>query len=80
MPELFDDKGASCVLVHNKKGEELWNAISDKFDVRQSSMQDVFARNHRRPSPYHSIRDEIFDLMDEKPINSLLREYNDLKN
>lgn len=80
MPELFDDKGASCVLMHNKKGEELWKAISDKFDVRQSSMQDVFAKNHRCPSPYHSIRDEIFDLMDEKPINSLLREYNDLKN
>lgn len=81
IPELFDDKGASCVLVQTEKGRELWNQIADRFRSQESTMKAVFARNHDKPSPRHSIRDEIFDQIDTtSSINSLLEEYNDLKN
>lgn len=80
IPELFDEKGASCVLIHNEKGQELWDQISGRFQVRESSMGDVFAGNHSKPAPYHSIREEIFEQLDEEPINLLLKEYNDLRN
>ncbi len=81
IPELFDDKGASCVLVNSEKGEYLWQQVSDRFESRESTLKTVFARNHSKPSPRHSIRDEIFDQLDDAAsIDLLLEEYNDLKN
>ena len=80
IPEMFDDKGASCVLIQSEKGKALWEQIAGQFEIRESTLEDVFRANHKKPSPRHSIRDEIFEQLDETAsIDQLLEEYNDLK-
>lgn len=79
IPEMFDDKGVSCVLANTDQGRKLWEAVAGKFQVQESTLKAAFRKNHVRPAAYHQARTEIFEQLDEEPIDELLEEYNDLK-
>jgi coenzyme F420-reducing hydrogenase beta subunit len=71
-PELFDNKGVSLILVNNKKGEELWNRVSSQFILKENSIDEVFYKNHRKPSQDKKQRTTFFFKLDQEPIEDLL--------
>lgn len=79
IPEMFDDKGASLVLLNNAHGETYWNAVKTQFSTKESNVKDAFKKNHSKPSPYKTEREEIFGRFEEEDIDMLLEEFNDLK-
>ncbi|SFR56860.1 Coenzyme F420 hydrogenase/dehydrogenase, beta subunit C-terminal domain [Anaeromicropila populeti] len=78
-PELFDNKGVSCVFINNKRGLEIWNRIKQHYEYKESTLDLAYMKNHKKPSPYRSEREEIFGRFDNEPIDILLEEFNDLK-
>jgi len=44
-PQINDNKGLSSVVVHSKKGLELWNTISDRFDSIKVSLDEIAKNN-----------------------------------
>ena len=45
MPELFDDKGTSLVLVHSEKGRHLLKSVQDKMIMRETDLTVAIAHN-----------------------------------
>lgn len=79
IPEMFDDKGVSVVLLNTPRGEVFWNDVQEEFVVTPSNVADAFKKNRSRPSPYQVERDRLFERIDDENIDTLLEEYNDLK-
>lgn len=77
--ELFDDKGASVVLVNTQKGAKYWSEISGDFNFKEKSLAEAFKHNHKKPMPLKPERDAIFARFREEPIDGLLLAFNDLK-
>lgn len=79
-PDMYDNKGASMVLVNNERGLELWDMIKDQYNWTESSVKNVFKKNHSKPIAYKIDQDEFFERMNQgEPIDQLLEEFNDLK-
>ncbi|SES80168.1 Coenzyme F420 hydrogenase/dehydrogenase, beta subunit C-terminal domain [[Clostridium] polysaccharolyticum] len=79
-PEMYDNQGASFVLINNKRGQELWDMAKDEFIWIDSSVEKIFKKNHREPISYKMDSDEFFHRMEKgEDINQLLEEFNDLK-
>lgn len=78
-PSMYDNKGASLLMVNTEKGERLWNGIKDNFTYKKSNIKDAFHKNHKKPNPYKTERMEFFSRLDKEPIEQLLESYNDLK-
>lgn len=79
IPDLFDDKGASLILLNNTRGEAYWNEIKDQFASKASTVKDGFKKNHSKPAPYKEERKAIYGRVDKENIDTLLEEFNDLK-
>ncbi len=45
VPEINDNKGLSSVIVHSKKGQDIWEKLSTKFDCREISIDDIATGN-----------------------------------
>lgn len=78
-PSMYDNKGASLLLVNNEKGEAFWNGIKNSFDFKESNIKDAFRKNHKKPNPYKTERMQFFDRLDKEPVQELLESCNDLK-
>lgn len=79
-PDMYDNQGASFVLINNQHGMELWDKVKDDFEWIDSSVDKVFKKNHKEPISYKIDRDEFFHRLEKgEPINTLLEEFNDLK-
>ena len=77
---MYDNQGASFVLINNERGAELWDMVKDDFEWIESSVDKVFKKNHKEPISYKIDRDEFFHRMENgENINQLLEEFNDLK-
>ncbi|MDD5937261.1 MAG: Coenzyme F420 hydrogenase/dehydrogenase, beta subunit C-terminal domain [Clostridiales bacterium] len=79
-PEMFDDKGASVLLLNTEKGSEIWSKIENGFQVKEKTLSEGFKYNHRRPIRLKPERDEFFRRFREEPINERLYDYNDIIN
>lgn len=44
-PEINDNKGLSSVIVHSKKGLDLWNELKNKIDCVKESIDDIAVGN-----------------------------------
>ena len=78
-PDMFDDKGVSLLTINNEKGSKIWDNVKENFICKVSDMTSAFTKNHIAASPFRLERLEIFDKLDQKPIDDLLLEYNDIK-
>lgn len=78
-PDMFDDKGVSLLTINNEKGSKVWDNVKDRFAYKDSDITSAFTKNHIAASPFRLERLEIFDKLDETPIDELLLGYNDLK-
>lgn len=45
VPDINDNKGLSSVIVHSKKGQNLWNQIKTAFDSREISIAEIAKGN-----------------------------------
>lgn len=66
MPEMFDDKGTSLVVVNTKKAEDIFTSISDKVKVMEVKIEDAVRYN---PSMYKSVvrhpkREKFLEMID----------------
>ena len=79
-PEMFDNQGVSFVLINNEHGMELWDMVKEDYNWIESSVDQVFKKNHSEPISYKIDRDEFFHRFEKgEPINDLLEAFNDLK-
>lgn len=45
LPEMYDGKGTSLVLVNTEKGAKLWNELSDKLRISEVDVRAALAHN-----------------------------------
>ena len=77
LPEFDDDKGLSLVFIHDSKGKNLIESLSDKVDLRVVDDEEVILYN---PSMIKSVnkpdkRDEFMKHIDDMGINQLYKHY-----
>ena len=67
-PSMDQDRGTSLVMINSDKGQQLFDAIKDKIEWRQFTMDDARSGN---PAMYESLesvkpnRDEFFNDLDK---------------
>ena len=49
-PEFYDDKGISLLFANNKKGEQVWHAIKEKFEYIESDTKRCVQPNLQHPA------------------------------
>ena len=68
-PELKDQQGVSLVLVHTKKGAELFAKASERLTVGQTDLHRATTMNHATTHsvPWHPHRDDFFASRQTEP-------------
>jgi coenzyme F420-reducing hydrogenase beta subunit len=76
-PEMYDQNGVSAVLIHSKKGEELFNKIKDDAFYKMVEYENVISNN----SAYYSSvkanknREKFFRDLDKYYMETLCEKY-----
>ena len=67
--EINDNKGLSSVIVHSKKGLELWEKLAEKIDYREISIEDIAAGNSNliQNKPQTGDRQLFYKLLESNP-------------
>lgn len=60
MPDFYDNKGASMVIVNTSKGENVFEEIKDNLEYRESNIKDAFYDNHKKPSKRNPAREQFW--------------------
>ena len=60
MPDFVDEMGTSLVLIHTERGKELFDAIKDKLDYRESNTTDCWQLNLQEPTKPSGIREKFW--------------------
>ena len=78
-PDFYDDKGVSAVIIHSKKGDELFKHLQDVSYI-ESSIEKIRKKqpNLEKPSPIMEDRDKFWNLYYKKGFKSVCRKYADL--
>ena len=61
MPDFYDNKGTSMVVVNTKKGLDKFEEIKTSFDYRESNVVDAFKNNHKKPSRRNAKREQFWN-------------------
>lgn len=66
-PDFDDNRGVSLLLVHSRKGQDLWTAVKEDFDCIPVSLEDAFRQNPSamNSSPAHGKREVFFARLDK---------------
>lgn len=69
VPSIDDNKGLSSVIVHSTKGQRLWNALSDKIESIEISIDDIAAGNLNliQNKPQTGDRKLFYEMLDNNP-------------
>ncbi|MDD5936253.1 MAG: Coenzyme F420 hydrogenase/dehydrogenase, beta subunit C-terminal domain [Clostridiales bacterium] len=78
--EMFDNNGASLILVNTQKGAMMLDTIKQQLRIKPMRMSQAFKYNYKRPMEMTNERAKIFERIDIESIDNLLETYNDLKN
>lgn len=76
---MFDNNGASLVLVNTNKGAMMLDIIKNQLRIKPMTMGQAFKYNYKRPMKLTNERGKIFERLDIESIDNLLEAYNDLK-
>ena len=60
MPDFVDEMGTSLVLIHTERGKELFDAIKEKLDYRESNTTDCWQLNLQEPTKPSGIRGKFW--------------------
>ena len=78
-PNFFDEKGVSAIIVHNKKGDNLFKKLED-IEYIESTVEKVSKKqgNLNNPSPVREDRTDFWKLYNEKGFKAICKKYADL--
>lgn len=76
MPEMFDDKGMSLVVINSSKGEEIFNSIKKYLNYKKTDLEKAVAYNssYFKPATLNAKREYFFDNIDRKDILELMQQ------
>ncbi len=74
-PELNDNKGVNLVMVNNSKGMEIWEKINHVMKFKESNIESIFIKNHKKPIADKRERTAFFLELDHQPVDQLLTKY-----
>lgn len=60
MPDFVDEMGTSLVLIHTERGKELFDAVKENLDYRESNTTDCWQLNLQEPTKPSGIRDKFW--------------------
>lgn len=75
MPDFYSPEGTSLVLVHTKKGQEIFEKIKDKVEWRESNAKDCLQPNLIEPTERSPRRDEFWIDYHDGGIKRVLKKY-----
>lgn len=77
VPEMYDDKGTSLVVVHTKKGYKLFNGVKDKLKLRLVDIRCATKYNPAmiNPAKMNSHRKVFLSSLDDEKLNILVKKY-----
>lgn len=63
MPDMDDDKGTSVISIHSSKGKQMFEAIKESLNVRESSLEKALPKTAggRRSVAMHPNRKKYFE-------------------
>lgn len=75
LPEINDNKGLSSVIVHSKKGLDLWNKLKDRIESRELCIEDIAAGNSNliKNKPQAGNRRLFYELLASKPRKAFVK-------
>ena len=75
LPEFYDPLGTSLVLVHSRKGEELFGEIREHVFWRESSIEDCLQPNLQCPTPVSPEREQFWTDYQMRGISYVVKKY-----
>lgn len=79
MPDFYDVKGNSLMLVHTKKGEELLESMRNVLEVKEYFGEGHLQPNLVRPTPKSKKREQFWKDHDSKGIGFAVKKYGRVK-
>ena len=75
VPEINDNKGLSSVIVHSKKGLDLWEKLKDRIESRELSIDEIAAGNSNliTNKPQTGNRKLFYELLATKPRKAFVK-------
>lgn len=76
LPEMFDDKGTSLVLIQSEKGKTLFKSIEKDLICQSVDMDEALKYNPAaiRPAPTPKNRQLFFQRFDKEPFDKIIRD------
>ncbi len=76
-PEMDDDKGTSLVIVHSKKGQEIFTKLKEKYICKEVPFEDGIKANssYHKSATYPSERRTFFIDMNKMSFDELKKKY-----
>lgn len=73
--DINDNKGLSSVIVHSKKGLELWGKLKDRIEIRELSIVDIAAGNSNLISNKQQAGDRrlFYELLASNPRKAFIK-------
>lgn len=75
MPDFYDSKGVSLVLVHSQKGKHLFDMAQKELEVRESNTTDCLQPNLQSPTERPEKRDCFWNDYRKGGIDCVLKKY-----
>jgi coenzyme F420-reducing hydrogenase beta subunit len=74
---IYDDRGISLVLTHTKKGEDVFSAVSEKMEVKESDLDYAVKFNSPivKSVPAHKNREKFFGDMEKLSLGKLIKKH-----
>ncbi len=78
-PEYRGYRGVNMILINTQKGDTMIQKIKEYLEWREITFRQAFTGNHKKAGTLKPERTEVFGKLSKVPINTLLEQYNDLK-
>lgn len=75
MPDFYDNKGTSMIIVNTLKGEKVFEEIKSILEYRESNLTDAFKENHFKPARKNPQRAQFWEDYYENGYVYIVRKY-----
>lgn len=75
MPEFYDSRGCSVILIHTERGEELFEQIKSALDYRKSNTTLCWQQNLERPTRASKLRRKFWRDYNNHEIDYIINKY-----
>lgn len=78
MPDFYNEKGISLVLIHTEKGAEIFDLIKKDLDCKKSNVTECLQPNLKSPTEKSTKREEFWKDFQEKGISFIMKKYGEV--